>query len=308
MKKFGFGVLALLLSAASLQAQCTSSSYRSRSYNYYPSASYSTYSYAPYVAQSYSPPAKVYEAPAYVKEYEVVKYLVALPLVALPSYAAAYMPPPTNGNGANGPGVQPGNGSGGPTPAAQANPQMLQITQQLEALNKGMVELSKGVSQLNERVGRLEQRERSFQAPKEKEKEKLPPPAPGPKDKDDEPASGQQDVVKAAEAVNKQYCAVCHQRGSDKDGKDIPETYGGGFVLSSESGRILNLSADQREELQRQLLKDKMPLVGKDRAKEHGIKEKLTEAQKKAFFNLIDQQIALGKRKQQAKVQATGLN
>ncbi len=244
--------LAALLLLLSLTALVSADGcYRgSRSYSYsYPTYSYSAPTYsAPYVAP--------YVAPAKPVEYQIYRYLLAFPLVELPSYGAVYQPPVA------------------PTLPQQQSPkgsaQGLPPTAFEEAVLKKLDELGKGLREVSERVDRIERTRTPQQLPPPKQELPKQPPEQGPAP----------DVEKAFFKVNQESCIMCHARS-------VADVKGGKFVFTEDDGTPVQLSAEQREEVQRQLIAETMPMKGtpKDNVK------KLDKDTRSVLFNELDRQI-----------------
>jgi len=247
------GAIVLFCHAAARGQSCGSSYGYSRSYSSY---SYVAPTYSSY-SSSYVAPAKVVVKKDVYAEPSYFRYLLALPLVEIPSYGAAYAPPPP---------VQPPNGA----PAAQQAPsQMQQILSQQAQVLTALDKLSKSVEALSARVEKIE---RTRQPLPQKQPE---PQAQAPRD----------DALKAAATVSQQKCAACHQKGN--------ESHGGDFVLTDEQGRFVRLTDTQLVSMQRQLVKGKMPKINK-RAQEHQITA-LRKEEADALFAMLDAQISQGK-------------
>jgi hypothetical protein len=234
------------------------------------SRSYRSYSYAP--SYSYHSPAKVYKAPVYKEKVVKVEavytnFLLAFPVVALPSYGAAYQEPAP----APAPGLAPPGGAQNPAQGRPPDAFQSQVLDQLKSLNTGLNALNQRVDKLERTRGPVPQRQ-----PEAPPKEEAP----------------REDDVRVDQAF--------HQRGKDERGRDIPETHGGGFVFTEANGRLARLTAELREEVQRQLQKGKMPMLNTKRAKDAGVKP-LTKEGADAIFAAIDRQIALGGRKKEEK-------
>lgn len=274
-----------------------------RSYQSYrgygPSYSYAapSYSYS-YPATSYS-----YSAPAHEKKQDYsptyYRFLLAFPVVELPSYGAAYAQPgdekapvgpfaPKNGNGAG----------TAPTPAAQPQPNpndpfQRQVLDQLKTLNEAVVRIDR-------RVEALERSRQPVPLPKQEAPPRKEEQAPAPKQETPPPVkdNGDSDLGKVLAETNRNSCAACHQEGKDDKGNDVPEKYGGGFVFSDSQGRVKQFTAEQREEIQRQLMKGKMPKMSSRRARDANV-QALTQQGADAIFKELDRQVAAGGRKKE---------
>lgn len=262
MRTLLIATFALFACAAVSPAQ----SCRSRSYGGYSSYSYSApaYSYQSYAAPSYG-----YAAPAVTKTYKeetkYLKFLAVLPLVELPSYSAVYSPPQQ---------LQ--------SPQAQAAPraassQMDQILSQQQAVLTKLDQLDKNVQALSSRVEGLERSGRFGGAQPQANLKTAPDAEPIPKQPSKEGKL-------TAALVNKQACAVCHERGN--------EQHGGDFVMSEPDGKFTRWSDKQLMAMERLLLSDKMPKINK-RSQEAGITGALNKEAKEALLAERDRQVAL---------------
>lgn len=243
---------ALTLCVHSCRAQSCGSYGRSYQRSYSSYSSYSAPSYSTYAPAKVVVKKDVYAEPAYFR------YLLALPLVEVPTYGAAYAPPP------------PALAQPQALPQSQGQPsQMQQILSQQGQILTSLDKLAKSVDALNARVEKIE-RTRQPQPQAQPKQQQAPPQVNG---------------LKAAQLVNQQKCAACHQKGN--------EAHGGDFVLSDEKGNFLKLTDKQLVSMQRQLTRGTMPKLNK-RASEHQITA-LRKEEADALFALLDGQIEQGK-------------
>jgi mono/diheme cytochrome c family protein len=268
--RLSLALLALLTLACAAHAQHCSSSY-SRSYGH-------SYSYAPaysYGAPTYHAPAKVYKDD-YVKAYEpaYVRFVLALPVVNLPSYGAAYAPPHEQQ-----PQAQPQPQQQQPTP--QASPQSSQMQQLLQQQTQMLQELKK----VSDKVDRIEQRVDKLERVRS-----VPQPEPQPqRDPKEERQPDEAAVISAFKEANTASCAACHTRTNAKK-------YGGDFVFTEDDGSLVRLTAEQREAVEHQMESGKMPLLKSKRATEAGVKA-LTRESGSAIFAMLQLQRAAGRGK-----------
>lgn len=260
-----------LMSCTAHAQSCHDRSY-SRTYSTYsyPSYSYSTPSYSYVPSYAYSTPHKTYAVPA-KKDYDVPTYfrfLLAFPVVELPSYGAAYQEPALpNQASPNNPFLKGANGA--PT---QAQVQQDSAFQQV-VLNK-LDLLDKGLKDVGSRVEKLERSRGPVPLQNPQPKEQTP--------QKDDPVAASVEVSRAFAEVDAKSCAACHRRGNEK--------HGGNFVFSEADGKMARLTADQREEVQRQLVRGKMPRLNSPRAKEANV-QALTKEAADIIFKQLDQQI-----------------
>lgn len=250
----------MILTVITMMVLCATTHAQSCGTAYSRSYSYS-YQHAYMPTYSYAAPAKKYVAPVYDKvEYKLVLPVFAVEVFKLNSYGAAYAPAQQ---------VQP---SATPTPQ---QPQQSQMQQVLAAQQQTL----EAIKSLGDRLGKVEQRieriERTRQPIPQSQPKQEPP-------KDD-------DLVKAFAAVDASSCAACHRR-------DNAAKYGGDFVFSELDGTMAKLSAEQREEVERQVTEGKMPKLKTKRAEEMKV-EPLNQQKADVIFRMLDRQKLLSRKK-----------
>lgn len=220
---------------------------------------------APYVAPSYHVPtyvAPTYHAPVTYNHTPVVKkvvnydykkddayylkFVAVVPLVELPTYSAVYTPPYA---------------------PVQAPPN--------RQSNEDLKKVLDAIKELGVRVRALEGR--TTPAPTA--------PTTTPPVGSAAPATTPP-TIPDVKLVNKNKCALCHERGS--------EASGGGFVLSEKDGTIVRMTSEQLAELDEQIYANKMPKLNA-KAKAKGITS-LNDLEYAAFRNEITRQRALNKK------------
>ncbi len=257
-----------LITAALLLAVLAASGYADGCYR----GTRSSYSYShsySYATPTYSYAAPTYQAPAYVApvkpSYEAYRFLLAFPVVELPSYGAVYQPAVAAAV------VPPASALQSPRSAAFEET----VIRELKSLGKGLQELGDRVERI-ERTGRSVPQQPAPQQPQAQPQQQ-------PKQQQPEPI-GPPDVEKDFGVVNAASCAMCHQRGNEKNG--------GGFVFSEADGAPVLLTAEQREEVQRQLVSGTMPLVNTAKAQQLGVKA-LSKEGRDVLFRELDRQIVV---------------
>lgn len=248
--RLALALIASLALTGSLHAQNCGSYSRSYSYRSY---SYPTYSYVQ--PTYYETPYKTYApAKAYKEEIVVQKFLAVLPLALLPTYSAAYVPPPVEQQALK-------------APSTAAAPDAFQkaLLDRLDAMDRNLADVSR-------RLERLERTREPLKLPK----------------KDEEPQPQQQTGTMTFAAANAASCAACHQRGN--------EAHGGGFVFTEADGKLAKLTAEQRENVEWQITKNRMPKLNSKRAKEMGVAP-LTQQSADAIWRALDEQKFAARRK-----------
>lgn len=223
--------------------------------------SYSHRSYTPSYSYSYAAPAKVVKKEVY-HDYKDVEYKLVLPVFALqvfslPTYGAAYAPPAQQT----------------PPPPAQAPPQQ-QAPSQMQQILAAQTQTLEALKRLDDRLGKIEQRVERI----ERTRQPLPQPQQLPKQE----APKDDDLAKAFAAVNAASCAACHSRSN-------AAKHGGEFVFSEDDGRPARLTAEQREEVERQITSGKMPKLKSKRAEEAKV-QPLTQQTADVLFRTLDRQ------------------
>lgn len=266
------------LAAVLLLAVCAAAGYGGDCYRGARSSYSYSYSYAATPTYSYATP--TYSAPAYVApakptyDYAAYRFLLAFPLVELPSYGAAYQPPPA---------ATPAGALAAPKPAGAPSAFEEAVIKKLDGLDRNLKDLGDRV----ERIERTRTQPPPFQQQQPPYQQQPPPQQQKqPKQPPQEPL-GPPEVEKAFLDVNGASCAMCHQRGSLAKGTS--------FVFSEADGSPRFLSAEERESVQFQLTNGLMPV------KKANVKD-LTKDTSDVLFRELDRQIALaGKLRSQKK-------